>query len=209
MDRSRQPQDNFQFETLLYRQGRKAVGGCDEAGRGPLAGPVVAACIVLPQTCDHSLFLDSKILSEKKRTELFRAICELTDEFGIGIVGPTEIDKVNILRASLLAMKIACENIPSNRPDYLLVDGKFPVPLPLDQLPMIKGESKSASIAAASILAKVTRDRLMDSLHEQYPVYNFRKHKGYPTREHRAAIAAFGPCPIHRLTFKGVKEYVR
>ena len=209
MNHSEQAQNNFQFENFHYARGALAVGGCDEAGRGPLAGPVVAACIILPRICNHGIFLDSKILSEKRRRNLFQTICDLTADFGIGIVEAADIDRLNILQASLLAMKRAVENIPASKPDYLLVDGKFPVPLAITQQTLIKGESKSASIAAASILAKVTRDRLMEACHDKYPAYNFRKHKGYPTREHRAAIAKAGPCPIHRLTFRGVKEYVR
>lgn len=200
--------DNFSLERQLYDKGYSCVGGCDEVGRGPLAGPVVAACVVLPGDGDHSSFLDSKILSHRKRIDLNSRLREMGAFIGIGVVTERQIDRINILQASLLAMKLAIENITGTQPDFLLVDGKFEVPLAIPQQPLIKGESKSASIAAASIIAKVARDLMMDDLHRQYPVYNFHRHKGYPTREHREAIRTHGPCPIHRMSFRGVREYV-
>ncbi|MBU1565999.1 MAG: ribonuclease HII [Proteobacteria bacterium] len=200
--------DNFCLERTLYARGMVRVAGCDEAGRGPLAGPVVAASIILPTNCTHSVFLDSKILRHEKRVTLEKMLYEMDAAIGIGIVSEQHIDRINILQASLLAMKLAVENMSSLPPDFILVDGKFTIPLAIAQETLIKGESKSASIAAASILAKVARDRLMTSLHNQYPVYNFIKNKGYPTREHRLAIATYGPCPAHRRTFRGVKDYV-
>lgn len=200
--------DNFHFERILYARGMLGVAGCDEAGRGPLAGPVVAASVILPTTCQHSVFLDSKILRHKRRVELETLLFAMGAAIGIGIVSEQDIDRINILQASLLAMKRAVESMSGPAPDFILVDGKFTIPLAISQEALIKGESKSASIAAASIVAKVTRDRLMDSLHAQYPLYNFLKNKGYPTREHRLAIATHGPCPVHRRTFRGVKEYV-
>lgn len=200
--------DNFSLERQLYGKGYSCVGGCDEVGRGPLAGPVVAACVVLPGDGDHSSFLDSKILSLRKRIDLNNRLREMGAFIGIGVVSERRIDRINILQASLLAMKLAIENITGPQPDFLLVDGRFQVPLAIPQQPLIKGESKSASIAAASIIAKVARDRMMDDLHRQYPVYNFHRHKGYPTREHREAIRTHGPCPIHRMSFRGVREYV-
>ncbi len=199
--------DNFRLERILSARGMLYVAGCDEAGRGPLAGPVVAASVILPANCRHSLFLDSKILRHAKRVELETLLYKMNAAIGIGIVSEQKIDSINILQASLLAMKLAVENMLGPPPDYILVDGKFTIPLNISQQALIKGESKSASIAAASIIAKVTRDRLMDSLHVQYPLYNFKKNKGYPTCEHRLAIAAHGPCPVHRRTFRGVKEY--
>ncbi|MFH0780737.1 MAG: ribonuclease HII [Pseudomonadota bacterium] len=199
--------DNFFLESCLYAKGFVRVTGCDEAGRGPLAGPVVAASVVLPRDCTHSVFLDSKVLSHAKRVELEKLLLTLGASIGIGIVSEQQIDHINILQASLLAMKLAVENMPGPPSDFILVDGKFPIPLAVSQEALIKGESKSASIAAASIIAKVTRDRLMDNLHTQYPAYHFSKNKGYPTREHRLAIAVHGPCPAHRRTFRGVKEY--
>jgi ribonuclease HII len=184
------------------------VAGCDEAGRGPLAGPVVAASIILPINCKHSVFLDSKVLRHEKRVELEKLLYEMDAVIGVGIVSEQQIDRINILQASLLAMKLAVKSMPGPPPDFILVDGKFTIPSAISQEALIKGESKSASIAAASIIAKVARDRLMDSLHSQYPIYNFIKNKGYPTREHRLAIAIHGPCPAHRRTFRGVREYV-
>ena len=200
--------DNFHLERVLYARGMLRVAGCDEAGRGPLAGPVVAASVILPTNCRHSVFLDSKILRHAQRVTLETLLHQMNAAIGIGIVSEQKIDSINILQASLLAMKLAVEDMLGPPPDFILVDGKFTIPLAISQTALIKGESKSASIAAASIIAKVARDRLMDSLHAQYPLYNFKQNKGYPTREHRQAIATHGPCPVHRKTFRGVKEYV-
>ena len=202
--------DTFLFERTLYTRGFSCVAGLDEAGRGPLAGPVVAACVVLPPRCDFSLFLDSKKLSHGRRCFLARILIEIGASTGVGIVSHTTIDRINILQASLLAMKKAVENQAgtSSTPDFLLIDGKFKIPMATPQHTLIHGESKSASIAAASILAKVTRDALMDELAEQFPAYNFGQNKGYPTREHRQAIEKYGPVSCHRRTFKGVKEFV-
>jgi ribonuclease HII len=200
-------EDNFCLERILYAKGVVRVAGCDEAGRGPLAGPVVAAAVVLPIRCTHSVFLDSKVLKHARREALEKLLYEIGASIGIGIVSEKDIDRMNILQASLLAMKFAVGNMPSPPPDFVLVDGKFTIPLAIAQDALIKGESKSASIAAASIIAKVTRDRLMDGLSNRYPLYNFSKNKGYPTREHRLAIASHGPCPVHRMTFRGVREY--
>jgi ribonuclease HII len=199
--------DNFRIERFLYSRGFLNVAGCDEVGRGPLAGPVVAACVVLPRDCDHSVFLDSKKLTHAKRVVLERKLRRIGALIGLGQVSEKKIDEINILQASLLAMKLAVSNlnINGNIIDYLLVDGKFPVSLPIPQEAHIKGESKSSSIAAASIAAKVTRDRFMSSLHKKYPVYNFAQNKGYPTREHRKAILLYGPSPVHRYSFRGVK----
>lgn len=199
--------DNYSFERCLYSKGYSCVIGCDEAGRGPLAGPVVAASVLLPVDCDHSVFLDSKVLSHKKRLSLARLLYETKAVIGTGIVSEHEIDVINILQASLLAMKRAVQSMVSITPDFILVDGKFSIPLEIDQQPLVKGESKSSSIAAASIIAKTHRDRIMTDLHERYPVYNFAKHKGYPTKEHRDLLSMHGPCPAHRMTFKGVNGY--
>jgi len=205
--------DNFSFERALYQNGFLHVAGCDEVGRGPLAGPVLAASVILPQDCDHSLFRDSKVLSHRKRLLLADTLKSLTNAWGIGIASWEEIDQINILQASLLAMKRAVQNMPggqqSDYPDYILVDGKFEIPLTTAQKTLVKGESKSSSIAAASILAKVARDQLMDEYHERFPCYNFARNKGYPTKEHRQALREYGPCNIHRISFRGVKEYVR
>ena len=201
-------EDNFRFERYLHEKGFFCVAGCDEAGRGPLAGPVVAACVVLPTHCDYSSFVDSKILTHRKRLELSTRLQQIGAAFGIGIVSEQKIDEINILQASLLAMKRAVNNLKGLVPDFILVDGKFTLPLPTAQAALVKGESKSSSIAAASILAKITRDHIMVKYHQQFPAYNFQQNKGYPTRTHRLAIEKNGICPIHRKTFRGVREYV-
>lgn len=202
---------NFSHEHTLSGQGFARIAGCDEVGRGPLAGPVVAASVILPLSCDPSRFIDSKKLSHKQRLELYQLLVEMDTPIGIGIVSVERIDALNILQASLLAMKHSVEHLCDTgfAPDYILVDGKFEIPLTTPQLTLVKGETKSGSIAAASIVAKVTRDAIMDELEQRYPGYGFQQHKGYPTRQHRQAIAAIGPCEVHRKTFRGVKEFVR
>lgn len=203
--------DTFLLERTLRTRGFSCVAGLDEVGRGPLAGPVVAACVVLPPHCDSSLYLDSKKLSHNRRCLLAGTLSEIGALMGVGIVSIATIDRINILQASLLAMKRAVENLASTTlpsPDFLLIDGKFKIPMTTPQLTLIKGESKSASIAAASILAKVTRDALMVELADRFPQYNLAQNKGYPTQEHRKAIEKYGPAPCHRKTFKGVKEFV-
>ena len=201
-------EDNFTIERNLQQQGYPVVAGLDEVGRGPLAGPVVAAAVILPTSCQHSLFLDSKKISKKSREELFSVLHTIGARIGIGKVSHTHIDKINILQASLLAMKRAVLELEQagSAPDFLLVDGKFPIPMTTPQEALIKGESRSASIAAASIIAKVTRDAMMAKLHQRYPCYNFIKNQGYPTLEHRNAIKKYGICPQHRKSFKGVVQ---
>lgn len=198
--------DTFAFERELYRQGHKAVVGIDEVGRGPLAGPVVAASVILPPDCDYAQFRDSKKLTPDRRRRLAAVLHEIGAAIGIGLVSEQDIDRLNILQASLLAMKRSMESLPVPA-DFLLVDGKFPVPVSLPQLPLVKGDSRSASISAASIIAKVARDELMCRYHEQYPQYRFHRNMGYPTAEHRRALAVHGPCPLHRRSFGGVKEF--
>jgi ribonuclease HII len=171
-----------------------------------LAGPVVAASVVLPAGCNFQIFRDSKTLTPAARSRLYDELRNMDAAVGIGISTEREIDKLNILQASLLAMRKSIEALPFP-PEFLLVDGTFSVPVPLPQHTLIKGESKSASIAAASIVAKVTRDCLMEGYHLLYPEYNFIKHKGYATEEHRRALKEFGPCFIHRHSFKGVREH--
>jgi ribonuclease HII len=208
---SSSPADTFSFERELYRQGLGLVAGVDEAGRGPLAGPVVAACVILPQDCVYQIFQDSKKLTSRQRDQLFEVLQHNGALIGVGQASSREIEGLNILQASLLAMKRALtECTAANNgcpPNYLLVDGTFTIPAAINQLPLVKGESKSASIAAASIIAKVTRDRLMAEAHRHYPHYGFNRHQGYPTKEHRQAIRCHGPCPLHRRTFRGVAEY--
>lgn len=193
------------FEKQAMLDGYKIIAGVDEAGRGPLAGPVVSAAVILPENFDISGINDSKKLSEKKRAALFPKIQSQAIAFGIGIADHGEIDRINILQASLLSMKRAVDDL-GLIPDYLLIDGKFTIDSNIDQRPVIKGDTLSLSIAAASILAKVTRDRIMTDLDLQYPEYEFKRHKGYPTKTHKQAILAHGPCPIHRKSFKGVKD---
>ncbi len=199
--------DTYSLERCLRQNGYKWVGGLDEVGRGPLAGPVVAACVVLAENCDYSCFVDSKIISAKTRSRLYKELQNNGAKISVGIVSETDIDRINILQASLLAMKKAVLAMPS-QPDFLLVDGNQPIPMTIPQQTLVKGESKSASIAAASIIAKVVRDELMDQYHLQYPEYNFQQNRGYPTLEHRQAIKIHGPCAIHRQSFKCVKEFI-
>ncbi|PIE57498.1 MAG: ribonuclease HII [Desulfobulbus propionicus] len=195
------------FEHALSLQGYTAVGGVDEAGRGPLAGPVVAACVVFSAQCEPSGYMDSKLLSPRQRAALYEQLMASKASYGIGMADAGEIDQINILQASLLAMLRAVNDCTAIAPDFLLVDGKFKVPHTLPQISLVQGEQKSISIAAASIVAKVTRDRLMAAYHRQYPCYGFISNQGYPTKAHRAAIAEYGPSPIHRMSFKGVREY--
>ena len=193
------------FEKRALLSGYKVIAGVDEAGRGPLAGPVVAAAVVLPEHFDVPGINDSKKLSEKKREALFPVIKKRAIAFGIGMAEHEEIDRINILQASLLAMKRAVEALKI-LPDYLLIDGKFTIDSIIDQRSVIKGDALSLSIAAASILAKVSRDRMMADLDLRYPEYGFSRHKGYPTKAHKEAILTHGPCPIHRKSFRGVKD---
>ena len=199
--------DLWVFEKEAAGRGCRDIAGIDEAGRGPLAGPVVSAAVILPVAFRDPDIDDSKKISAKKRQQLYEVIYAHAVTIGIGIVDPIEIDRINILQASLLAMAMAVKNL-APRPDYLLIDGIFPISTDLPQQPIAKGDALSISIGAASIIAKVTRDRLMQKYHHYYPQFDFPKHKGYPTRAHREAIRKFGCCPIHRKSFKGVKEYV-
>lgn len=194
-------------EKNARQRGYRFIAGIDEAGRGPLAGPVVASAVILPPDFNAAGVDDSKKLTPKRRASLYDAILNGATAVGIGIVDAALIDQVNILRASLLAMDKAVARLPF-RPDYLLIDGTFPIKTDLPQELLPKGDARSVSIAAASIVAKVTRDRLMETYHGAYPSYGFARHKGYPTRDHREAIRALGACPIHRLSFKGVKEFI-
>ena len=193
------------FEAGVRARGFRVVAGLDEAGRGPLAGPVVAAAVVLPETGKFKGVDDSKKLSAGQREELFSLLLEKARAVGIGIVEAQEIDRLNILRASLKAMELAAENLPL-KPDFLLIDGIHSVSLPLAQQAIPKGDQRCISIAAASIVAKVTRDRLMMAYHDQYPQYNFAQHKGYGTKEHLQALRQYGCCPLHRQSFKAIYQ---
>ena len=202
----------WQFEHKAKTNGYKIIAGVDEAGRGPLAGPVVSAAVILPHDFACIGINDSKKLSEKKRNALFPIIMEQAIAVSTGISSHDEIDKINILQASLLSMKRAVEKLsnPSDSlaPDFLLIDGNFTLDMDIEQSAIVKGDSRSISIAAASIIAKITRDAIMKELHELYPKYNFIQHKGYPTKAHKEAIFKYGPCPVHRRTFKGVKGVI-
>jgi ribonuclease HII len=207
----------FDKENSLFASGLTLVAGVDEAGRGPLAGPVVAAAVSL-----HADFLaspekleklkavnDSKKLSAKKREELFEIIKAECFEVGVGICDNTTIDRINVLQATFLAMKIAVGQLKT-RPDHLLIDGQFIIPnSSLNQEAVIDGDAIVFSIAAASIIAKVTRDRIMDEYDKKYPNYGFAKHAGYGTKIHMDALKQFGPCPIHRKTFKPVSNFFK
>ncbi len=199
-------QDVWAFEKEARSNGFQTIAGIDEAGRGPLAGPVVSAAVILPEPMPVSGISDSKKVSPKKREALYDAIYRHAVAVGVGIVDPVEIDRINILQASLTAMSISVQNLHPV-PDFLLIDGQFSISLDFPQKAIIKGDSLSISIAAASIVAKVTRDRMMEEYAKEYPEFDFSKNKGYLTKAHKSAIQKFGYSPIHRLSFKGVKEY--
>ena len=192
--------DWYAYEKRAGERGFSAVCGIDESGRGPLAGPVCAAAVILPPDCDIPGLNDSKKLSEKKREALFPVIQEKALAFGIGWATAEEIDRVNILQATFLAMARAVEALPAPA-DYALVDGNRMPPLPIPGETIVKGDATSASIAAASILAKVSRDRLLRRLDEEHPEYGFAKHKGYGTKAHYEAIRKYGLLPEHRRSF--------
>jgi ribonuclease HII len=194
------------FEALARRQGYQVVAGIDEAGRGPLAGPVVAAAVILPEHFDLPGLNDSKQISEKKRNELYPLIREQAIAVGIGVSRADEVDRINILQATLRGMSRAVERL-SVAPDFLLVDGITPIPTVIDQKTLKKGDSRSLSIAAASVIAKVVRDRIMVSYDRLFPEYGFAGHKGYGSQKHREAVAQYGPCACHRRSFAGVKEH--
>ncbi len=191
---------DYEYERNAAQQGYTAVCGIDEAGRGPLAGPVYAAAVILPDGLEIPGLNDSKKLTEKKREALFDEICQKAIAYGIGCASEQEIDEINILQATYLAMRRAVEQL-SVPADYALVDGNRMPPLAIPGETVVKGDAKSASIAAASILAKVSRDRVMLLMDPVYPQYQFAKHKGYGTKVHREALLTYGPCPIHRKTF--------
>jgi ribonuclease HII len=197
--------DFWAYEKALRDKGFDRIAGVDEAGRGPLAGPVVSAAVVLPAGFDTKGVNDSKQLTPAQRDRTYERIYAEAQAVGIGIVDPVEIDRINILRAALLSMAIAVANIRPC-PGYLLIDGTFCISADFPQQPIPQGDCLSASIAAASIVAKVTRDRIMRRYHEDYPQFGFDCHKGYATAAHREALACHGPCAIHRRSFKGVCE---
>ena len=191
---------SYEFEEKHYEEGYTAVCGCDEAGRGPLCGPVVAAAVILPRGLYIEGLNDSKKLTEKKREKLYDVIIENAVAYAIAEASPEEIDEINILNASMLAMRRAIEALPVAA-DFALIDGNCTRGFEIPTEAVVKGDSLSYSIAAASILAKVTRDRGCDELDRLYPEYNIKKHKGYPTKEHMDAVREHGPSPIHRKSF--------
>ncbi|WP_080804413.1 ribonuclease HII [Desulfamplus magnetovallimortis] len=197
----------WEFENSCRVDGFTLVAGVDEAGRGPLAGPVVSGAVILPYDFICPGITDSKKLTPAKRDHYYDIIMTHALAASYAEASVEEIDTLNILQASLLSMKRAVEKLAVS-PDCLLIDGKFTIDSPINQLAIIKGDSKSISIAAASIVAKVARDRIMEDAHALYPAYGFKKHKGYPTKVHKEAIEKIGPSPIHRKTFKGVKEFL-
>ena len=198
---------DFTYELECQSKGFKNICGIDEAGRGPLAGPVVAAAVILPLGIDIEGLDDSKKLTEKKREKLFDIIVEEALDFSVGIATEQEIDEINILKATFLAMKRAVEGL-KNPPDYALVDGNLNPNIGLPVTCVVKGDGKSPSIAAASIIAKVTRDRMMLDLDEKFPQYNFKKHKGYGTKLHYEKIKEYGISNAHRRTFlKNLNEH--
>ncbi len=190
----------WEIEDSCYADGVNVICGVDEAGRGPLAGPVCAAAVILPAHLDIPGLTDSKKLTDKKRRELFPVIQEQAIAWGIGMASCEEIDEINILQATFLAMQRALEQL-NVRPDLVLIDGNRAKDFGLPVKTVIKGDSLSMNIAAASVLAKVTRDDWMIRMAQNYPQYAFDIHKGYGTKAHYAALTEFGPCPIHRKTF--------
>ena len=198
--------DTYIYERELREKGINLIAGVDEVGRGPLVGPVVTACVILPEKFDLEGLTDSKKLSEKKREELYKKIDEQALGIGIGIVDNEEIDKINILNATKKAMKMAIDNC-NVRPEHVLIDAvKLDIDIPTTSI--IKGDLKSITISAASVIAKVTRDHMLYELDKKYPMYDFKHNKGYPTKKHIEAIMEYGIIKEHRKSFSPVKEYV-
>ena len=200
-------QEMLSYEKDLAKKGYKLIGGIDEAGRGPLAGPVVAGCVILDNDVPILGVDDSKKLSKSQRESLYWEIKDKAIAIGIGVVDNKVIDQINILQASLEAMIQAVKNSPI-KPNYLLIDGQFCPKIDLPKQAIISGDKKSLSIASASIIAKVTRDKIMDDLDKIYPQYGFSRNKGYPTDEHISALKKYGACEVHRKTFAPVADVI-
>lgn len=198
--------NNKEYELKAYQNGYNLIGGIDEVGRGPLVGPVVASCVILPKDFKLEGLTDSKKLSERKREQFYSVIMEKAISIGIGVIDEDKIDEVNIYEATKLAMYQAIENCKI-KPDYILIDAMKLDKLSVPSESIIKGDLKSISISAASVIAKVTRDRMMYELDKEYPMYNFAKNKGYPTKAHVEAIKKYGILKQHRKTFKPVCDY--
>ena len=199
--------DLLKYEKELYEIGITLIGGVDEVGRGPLVGPVVAACVILPVNYELPGLDDSKKISEKKRNQFYDIIMRDAISVGVGIVGPEKIDEINILEASRLAMKIAIENL-SVKPEFILSDAMKLTNIDIPYQDIIHGDALSLSIAAGSVIAKVTRDRMMYELDKEYPEYGFAKHKGYPTKAHLENLAKYGVLAIYRFTYKPVSDLI-
>ncbi len=195
--------DPLVYESAAIRNGYRIIAGVDEAGRGPLAGPVVAAAVIIPEGIRLQGVKDSKKMTEKARKKAFSIISHTAVSIGIGVVSHQYIDEKNILRASLEAMRLAVSYLEPP-PEFVLIDGIHGINASFPQKCIIKGDMLSQSISASSIIAKVYRDSLMDSFHEKYPEYGFNRNRGYGTARHLEALRKYGPCPVHRLTFRGV-----
>lgn len=204
-EKSMLPRSNIKYEEQLLEEGYHLIAGIDEVGRGPLIGPVVAACVILKEHEFLEGVTDSKKLSEKKREQYYEIIMENAVSVGIGIISPATIDEVNIYQATILAMKEAVKNCKI-KPDYILVDGNMKIDFEIPSKSIVKGDQLSLTIAAASIIAKVTRDRMLIELDGQYPMYGFKNHKGYPTKQHLEAIQKYGLIEGYRKSFKPVQE---
>jgi ribonuclease HII len=194
---------HLHYESDARRAGYSLIAGIDEAGRGPLAGPVIAAAVILPENVRLEGVRDSKKMTPCAREEAFFRIEKLAISVSVAVVSPREIEQINILQAARKAMKQAVLHLDP-RPDFLLIDGTAYLDVPIQQRCIVRGDQQCLSISAASVLAKVYRDRMMCSYHELYPQYGFSSNKGYGTRQHLAAITRYGPCSIHRVTFRGV-----
>jgi ribonuclease HII len=206
IDLPEQPADLYEIEALLRRAGHASIAGVDEAGRGPLAGPVVAAAVILPAALSFPGLNDSKKLTERRRDVLFKAIHKHPEVISsIAIVTAHQIDKINILKATHRAMRQAVNGL-TRTPDLALIDGKPVKPFPVPSINLIKGDGRAAAVAAAGILAKVTRDQIMCELNQRYPVYGFAVHKGYGTPQHLDALNRYGPCREHRTSFRPVAD---
>ena len=195
----------YEYENELYDKGINLIGGIDEVGRGPLIGPVVAACVILPKNYKLEGLTDSKKLSEKKRDKFYNILMKDAVSIGIGIVGEKAIDELNIYQATKKAMAQAVDNMKI-KPEHILVDA-MPLELDIPTTSIIKGDAKSITIAAASVIAKVTRDRMMYELDKKYPMYDLKHNKGYPTKKHLEAIDKYGITKYHRLSYGPVKQY--
>ena len=200
-------EDLYKYEKKLWDSGLKYVAGVDEVGRGPLIGPVVTACVVLDKDFKLDGLTDSKKLTEKKREQYYEYIINNCIAYGVGECSPTEIDKHNILEATKIAMKKAIDSVNEKiKLDYVLIDGNMKFDFSYNYESIVKGDSKSISIAAASVVAKVTRDRMLIELDKKYPEYGFKSHKGYPTKKHIEAIYKYGLIPGYRKTFKPISD---